>query len=303
MRIKCVVGLDIGGTYCRIGLVDAEDNLYNPKVISTSQLQNGDNFAEELKAFTALFIEANREEFDIQAISIGFPSAIDKDRKVILSTPNIRGLNGIPIVSIYEKEFSMPVYINRDVNILMYYDLKYFKIPKDSIVLGFYIGTGLGNAIYINNAILLGKNGVAGELGHIPVLGNKKGCACGNESCIEAIAAGRYLEELCRERFPGTDIKDIYLKHSDDAEVLKQIEYMALPIATEINIFDPHYIIIGGGIPRMEGFPANKLEYYIHKHTRKPYPADGLKILYAKCEQESGIIGAGIYGLYMLNNQ
>jgi allose kinase len=302
MLIKCVVGLDIGGTYCRIGLVDAEDNLYNPKVISTSELQKGDNFAEELKTFTALFIEANRKEFDIQAISIGFPSAIDKDRKVILSTPNIKGLDSVPIVSIYEKEFKIPVYINRDVNILMYYDLKYFKIPKDNIVLGFYIGTGLGNAIYINNAILLGKNGVAGELGHIPVLGNKKGCACGNESCIEAIAAGRYLEELCQERFPGTDIKDIYIKHPDDVEILKQIEYMALPIATEINIFDPHYIIIGGGIPRMEGFPADKLEYYIHKHTRKPYPAEGLNILYAKCEQENGIIGAGIYGFYMLNN-
>lgn len=303
MQKKCVVGLDIGGTYCRIGLVDADNKLYHPQFTSTVELQKSGSFAEELKNFTAIYINNYQYDFDIRAISIGFPSTIDRDRRVILSTPNIKALNDIPIVSIYEKEFEIPIYINRDVNMLMFHDLKYFRIPKSSIALGFYVGTGLGNAIFLNNEILLGKNGVAGELGHIPALGNKKGCSCGNESCIEAIAAGRYLEELCQQRFPDTKIQDIYVKHGDDPEVIRQVEYIALPIATEINIFDPHYVILGGGILQMEEFPIERLESYIYKHTRKPYPAKGLKILYARSEQENGIIGAGIYGFYMLDNK
>jgi allose kinase len=88
----------------------------------------------------------------------------------------------------------------------------------------------------------------------------------------------------------------------DTPEIREQVEYLSIPIATEINIFDPHYIILGGGILQMEGFPKILLEKFILKHTRKPYPAKGLSILYSLTEQENGIIGAGIYGFHMLED-
>ena len=263
MKIQCIVGIDIGGTNCRIGLTDREYNLYHPEICYTAELQADGDFLERLESFTSSYIELYQSDYDIMAISLGFPSTIDKDRKVVLSTPNIAGLNNVPIVTIFENVFHLPIYINRDVNMLMYHDLNYFHIPKDTLALGFYMGTGFGNAIYINNEILLGKNGVAGELGHIPMLGKKRKCACGNEACIESVAGGRYLEELCNVRFPGTPISEIYVKHRNDPEVIEQIEYMAIPIATEINIFDPDYIILGGGIIQMEDFPMKRLEEYI----------------------------------------
>jgi allose kinase len=302
MRIQCVVGLDIGGTNCRIGFVDREYNLYHPQICYTADLQNSGDFIKELEIYTASYIDMYKDKFDAVAISMGFPSTIDKERRVILSTPNIPGLDQVPIVSIYEKAFQVPVFINRDVNMQLLHDLNYFKISKDAITLGFYMGTGLGNAIYINNEILLGKNGVAGELGHIPMLGKKKRCSCGNEACIEALAGGRYLEELCQTKFEGTSINEIYVKHGNSPELMEQIEYMAIPIATEVNIFDPDYIILGGGILQMEGFPRERFEENILKHTRKPFPSEGLQILYALMEQENGIIGAGIYGYDMLKD-
>lgn len=300
MQIQCVVGLDIGGTNCRIGLVDQSNNLYHPQIFNTAELQINGSFLDGLLDFTKDYIDQYQTDYTIAAISMGFPSTISSDREVLISTPNIEGLNNIPIISLCKKIFNIPVFVNRDVNMLLFHDIQYFQIPQNEIILGFYIGTGLGNAIYINNEILLGKNGVAGELGHIPILGSKKKCSCGNEGCIEAIAAGRYLEELCQTRFTDTPIKDIYLNHTDTPEIREQVEYLSIPIATEINIFDPHYIILGGGILQMEGFPKNLLEEFIIKHSRKPYPADGLSILYALTEQENGIIGAGIYGFHML---
>lgn len=300
MRIECVVGLDIGGTNCRIGLVDRDINIYDPYICSTNDIYKGQNFVDDLIAFISSYIDQHKKEFDILAVSMGFPSTIDYERKVLLSTPNIEGLDNIPIVALCEEQLNLPVFINRDVNMLMYHDLRYMNIPKGELTLGFYIGTGIGNAIYINDEILLGKHGVAGELGHIPIYGSRIPCSCGKEGCIEAIAGGRYLEELCRTKFVGTNIKDVYLKHRDAPEIIEQIEHMAIPIATEINIFDPHNIILGGGILQMEGFPKKLLEEFIIKHTRKPYPALGLNILYALDEQQNGIIGAGIYGHEML---
>lgn len=300
MGIPSVVGLDIGGTNCRIGIVDINNKLYDPQICLTADLQKEGRILDALGHFIIEYIRNKKADFDIQAISMGFPSTIDKERKTLLSTPNINGLNNIPIVSIYEEMFNLPVFINRDVNILMYHDISYLKIPRESITLGFYIGTGFGNAIYMNGKILLGKHGVAGELGHIPMIGQKKSCTCGNEACVEAYASGRYLEELCQLKFKETNIKNVYIEHSDKDELKQQVEYMSIPIATEVNIFDPDYIVLGGGLLQMNGFPKDMLEMYIYKHVRKPYPAEDLTIMYALSEQENGIIGAGLYAFSML---
>ena len=75
-------------------------------------------------------------------------------------------------------------------------------IPDAEIISGFYFGTGIGNAIFINGHPLTGKNGTAGELGHIPSDGSTKVCGCGNVGCMESLAGGKYLAEL---------VKTIYL--------------------------------------------------------------------------------------------
>ena len=55
-------------------------------------------------------------------------------------------------------------------------------------------------------------------------------------------------------------------------------------------------IVLGGGILQMEDFPIDTLEKYIVRHSRKPYPAENLVLLYSEMAQENGVIGAGIYG-------
>ena len=144
--------------------------------------------------------------------------------------------------------------------------------------------------------LLCGRNGVAGELGHIPQLYADVPCGCGNTGCIEPIGGGKALEELCAVRFQDTKIKEIYARHRNMPELKKQVEAMAVPVATEINILDPDYVIVGGGLLQMRDFPLHLLKENIHKHTRKPYPAENLRFLYSNANQENGVIGAGIYG-------
>ena len=74
-----------------------------------------------------------------------------------------------------------------------------------------------------------------------------------------------------------------------------QIEAMAAAVASEVNILDPDYVILGGGLLQMADFPLKQLEEGIHRHTRKPYPEANLRLLYSDAKQENGIIGAGIY--------
>lgn len=289
---KYILGIDIGGTNFRIGLVSQTYEITEFKIISIKELQKG-NFIDNLIKQIEFYINLYKEE--IEAIGIGFPSIVSKDKKYVYSTPNIKNLDNINITDSLEKKLNIPIYINKDVNFLILKDIKENKIKDDSIVIGLYIGTGFGNAIYINGQIIEGKHGVAGELGHIPVLGSEEVCSCGNIGCIEMYASGKALKKINDENFSETDINNIFLEHGNTKIIKKYIDTLAIPIATEINILDPDYIIIAGGVTIMKGFPIGELKKSIYEKARKPYPAEDMNIIVSNHDQKSGILGAAYY--------
>ena len=305
MEERFVLGIDVGGTNIRAGLVDTQFGLHEFKMEKTANITAGGNTVENLIELVKKYLAEHAEGRQVVGISIGFPSTIDKSRRVILSTPNVAGLNNLNIVDVMEEKVGIPTFINKDVNMLMLFDMHHGSIPDDGITTGFYLGTGLGNAISINGELLIGKNGAAAELGHIPTRdGESLGkCGCGNTGCMELFASGKYLQHLCDTCFEGTFIGDIFEKHGDHEIIHKFVHDLALPVAAEINILDPDYIILGGGLTQMKAFPKELLEAAIHEHARKPYPERNLKFVYSVPGQENGVIGAGIHGFKQLDRK
>lgn len=298
-----LIGLDIGGTNVRIGLVDASVGLHHFEIQKSEDLLDQDPVKKLAGFIQDYYQRCGVNQDQILGVCLGFPSTIDKKREVILSTPNIRGLDNIPLVKELGQLLGLPIFLERDVNLLLRYDIYYNQIDPGSTVLGFYLGTGFGNAIYQNGRIMTGKNGVAGELGHIPQMGDHGICTCGNEGCIENFASGKYLQTLRDQEFPDTPIQDLFVAHGDHPKMQEFVEALSIPVATEVNIFDPDHIIIGGGLLLMEGFPVEILEERILHHTRKPYPAENLSIFYARSNQENGVIGAGLHGFSCLEKK
>lgn len=295
MQAGDVLGMDIGGTNMRFGLLNEKMELRAFAIESTQEVFQCVNPIEKLTERVRAYCEKNLGGAMPKALCIGFPSTIDKERRVVTSTPNIKPLQNLRVADEMEEALGIPVYINRDVNFLLLYDMAFHKLPEEGTVIGLYAGTGLGNAVAIDGKLLLGKNGVAAELGHIPMWGQDGLCGCGNRGCLETIASGVYLEKLQRDFFPETPIHDLFQEKGDAPQLRQFIENLSLPIATEINIFDPDYIILGGGLLQMPSFPREQLLSCIRAHTRKPYPCETLEILYSQPRQENGVIGAGIY--------
>ena len=156
-----IIGVDIGGTHVRAGLVDDSGSVLAFEMIPTGDLIKQGAFVEEFVCFLAEFMSKHQ----CMGLSVGFPSTIDKNRKVLLSTPNIPGIDGVPIVDILEKRLNCHVWLDKDVNHLLVYDINKLNLSSDKIILGFYIGTGLGNAIFLNGELLHGAHGAASELG------------------------------------------------------------------------------------------------------------------------------------------
>lgn len=291
---KWILAIDIGGTRIRMGLV-SEENILQKEKSEFVEENDSNNFIPHLCERIKSYLKQLPGDTWPIAVAVGVPSTLSKDRKLVISTPNIQGLNNVRLQDILEKELNLPVFVERDVNYLLCYDVINFRISSESTVIACYMGTGIGNAVQINGELLTGHSGVACELGHIPVFGNDLPCVCGNTGCIETIASGKYLLKLCEQNFGDQDIKNVFVNYGDTSEIHTFIEAMSIPVATEINIFAPEYVIIGGGVPAMEGFPRKEFEDRVLNHVRRPLPAEDFHMLYSEDGDFSGVRGGGLY--------
>jgi allose kinase len=292
MRENYIVGLDIGGTYIRIGAQKNGGALVGFEKILRESALGDKSPIEGIGAFISGYIEKRFPCAQIDAVGIGLPSTLSKDRRTIYHTPNIEGLDNSPVSDILEQKIKTPVFLEKDVNILFKWDVYNKRLPEKGIGLGIYFGTGIGNAITINGELLIGKDGIAGELGHVPVIGGAGICGCGNTGCFECYASGRRLVELRESYFRDTEIRDLFFEHGSSTILKEFVEAMACVIATEINIFNPHFVILGGGIVNMKDFPRKLLNEYTYSHSRHSIPSGCLPLHYSDDSDRNGALGA-----------
>ena len=190
-----IIGIDIGGTNFRIGVVSESGTVSKFQKIPVKQVFCTEDPLHDLTRFLREYSEG----IDVDAVVIGFPATLDAERQTVLQAPNVPFMENLPVVKVLCEELKVPVYIERDVTLALYYDCKKYNIPNQGVVCGFYFGTGIGNAIAINGVPLVGRSGTAGELGHIPVDGCNEICGCGNVGCMENLAGGRYPFRPCPE--------------------------------------------------------------------------------------------------------
>ena len=295
MNKECVIGIDIGGTNIRIGHTDENGDLADFERISSKETFKDGNISESMAKVLEDYIKRNCNEFEVKQIAIGIPAALSADRKEILQVPNIKGMDHLFLGEELEKHLGVKVALDRDVNMLYYWDKYDKKLSNEGIGVGIYIGTGVGHAIFINGEPLVGRDGVAGELGHIPMIGGQDRCGCGNIGCSECYASGWKLVEIKDEYFPDIDMNDLFVMKSNDSVLKNFVDNIACVACSEINILNPHSVIFGGGVINMKGFPKDYLEERLYVRMRKPYPAETLKVQYSEDKVDNGVKGAIIY--------
>ena len=151
-----------------------------------------------------------------------------------------------------------------------------------------------------NGELYHGANGACAELGHIPVRGITGTCVCGKQGCVEVICSGKVLHTLAQEKYK-VPIESIFEKYLEEEDVWNVVKYSAIAIATEISILDPSYMIIGGGVTKIPGFPFERFEEVIRNNLRVPNPRQTSRILYASGDDEAGVVGAAINAIHELS--
>lgn len=287
------IGIDIGGTNFRIGAVDAGG------AVSCFERHSSDLFrAGDAAGVLAHVLLGYRERHGLRGriagVGVGVPAVVSRDKQVVRSAPNLPGFDALALPKILSEAVCLPVFLDRDVNLLLRSDMRALVLDRQTTVLGFYVGTGFGNALYLDGRFYAGKNGAAGELGHIPLLGFSVTCACGNVGCCEVRCSGRALEHLVKRLFPETPVQRAFVDHPGHPALLRFARELAVPIATEINILDPDCAVLSGGVLEMPGFPKSELLDAVTSHVRKPYPATGLDLRFSPADAMRGVRGGGL---------
>lgn len=287
-----VIGLDIGGTNLRIGLVK-DGVLSRGAAYATGEALEG---ADEITRLGALIGEFRGED-QIDAVSIGFPSAIGADGKTVLNAPNIikkdgsHAFSGKNVADPLSRLLGVKVLVNKDANHLLHFDA--FTAGAAGVLIGCYIGTGFGSAVMIDGLLVKGKNGTAMEAGHIPFYRGDRACGCGKIGCAECYGSGWAAREMLDTHYPGLTFAQVFHDHGEEQPVTDLVEAIAVTTATLVNLFDPHVLFMGGGV-LSEEFPKERLSAAVRRHTLAPYPREGLDVRFVRHDAYAGVVGAAL---------
>jgi glucokinase len=224
MEKPYVIGIDMGGTTTKFGIVDARGTVLSQGAINTDE-PNIDLYLKELKAGINVLINAVGGMDDIKGIGAGCPNGNYYTGNIEFA-PNLPWKGVVPFAKMLSDAFNIPAAITNDANAAAVGEMVYGAAKGMKNFIMITLGTGVGSGIVIDGKIVYGHDGFAGELGHVIVdRTNGRVCGCGRHGCLEAYASATGVARTARE----------VLKKSDKASLLRELKPDSI---TSKDVFD-----------------------------------------------------------------
>ena len=309
------VGMDLGGTNTKIGLVDEAGNIIFTTIVKTDSKDGMEKTVERLSNILIEQIKGSNIDYnDVKGVGMGVPGPVANER-IVKFWANFPWPREVDLAAEFEKNLNRKVKVDNDVNVITLGEMWKGGAQGDRNVLGLAIGTGIGGGVIADAKLVSGKNGAGGEVGHIKVKKEGKLCGCGQNGCWEAYASATGLvreansrltvnkNNLLYERTQGREVeaKDIFdaAKEGDKFSISLvdyEAEYIALGIGNLLNILDPEIVVIGGGVALAGEILFDRINEKLTKYAL-PSTLEGLKIVPAELGNDAGIIGAAYLGM------
>lgn len=253
------IGVDIGGTNTKIGIVDEAGAILLQRKTATDPRQGCDIIAASIVGRVhSMLKETGTHRGQITGIGVGVPGTADSTTGTVVYAPNLAWRN-VPIVAAIQRLFPVPVYIAQDTRAAAWAEYLVGAERGLRSIAAVTLGTGIGCGMVLDGAIFHGGLNTAGEFGHQIVELDGEPCNCGRRGCLEAYAGGLAIVREAHKQIPeiknesALSVADVYqLADHGDPNALRLVQqvvqYVGIGLVNLINLNSIEAVCISGGI-------------------------------------------------------
>lgn len=306
------IGIDVGGTTTKFGIVDATGNILEQDRIPTNQHEQVEDFITDLYAKLHPMIERAGGTKQCAGIGMGAPNANYYTGKIEYA-PNLKWKGIIPMAEIMEKKFELPVRLTNDANAAAMGEMRYGCAKDMKHFITITLGTGVGSGIVVDGKIVLGHDGFAGELGHTIIRpGGRMHKGTGMQGSLEAYASATGVRETAIELLTQNPDQESLLRDFSINELTSETVYecaikgdkianyifeftgqiLGESLANFIMFSSPEAIVLFGGLTKAGPLLINPTRKYMEANLL-PIFQNKVKLLFSQLkEADAAILGA-----------
>jgi glucokinase len=303
------IGVDLGGTDIKGGVVTSEGEIVFEKTISTEAREGVSHVMDRIAGLVRDLSNAVKEDGKVQSVGIGAPGQIDSRTHVMRNAPNLPGWHNVEVLPQMEERLNMKIVWDNDARLAALGEFSFGAGRGCSEMMMVTLGTGVGSGLIINGEIYRGSIGSAGEFGHTTIDPGGPQCGCGRRGCIEAYAGIKGVLRIARGilntgkksllheiNWDLLSPKDISVAaEKGDKVAIKVFQevgfYLGVGLANVATLLNLERFVIGGGVSRAGEFLLEPTRESLKKHAIET-AWEAVKVMPAELGNQAGVIGA-----------
>lgn len=302
--MKRFVGIDVGGTRIKAGLVNALHRIEAEEVLwLTPEDKSEEGLLAKLAEVVTRVVGPHGRS--VVVVGVGVAGFISQRQGMVVRSPNFPSFDRFLLKQRLEPLVHQHVVMDNDANCVIAGEYLQGALAGHHDAAGLTLGTGVGGGLILHGGLWRGHSGMAGELGHIMVDPNGPKCGCGNHGCLEMYPSKVGLREMCRQKpVDGVDTEAEDLPHklaqaaeAGDATAKAHFrlagQMLGRGVAMLVNALDLQTVLLAGGLAPT--WPL--MEESCHRELRKrgvSEMAAGVSFVLATLGQKAGILGAAL---------
>lgn len=285
--MKLFVGIDIGGTNIKYGVIDENGNILETSERPTEAYKGGLSIMDKVKEI----VYSLKGNYKIEGICVSTAGMVcPKEGKILYAGPTIPNYIGVEIKKILEEEFNIPCMVENDVNSAALGELWLGAGQGKKSMACITVGTGIGGAIVLDGKVVHGFTNSAGEIGYMIVDGNEIQKVASTTALVNNVANRKGVDPSNlngKEIIKGYENGDVICIE----EVIKIADVIAHGISNIVYLFNPEVVVLGGGIMAREDILKPLIEKSLKKYLIESVYKN-TNIQFAKLKNTAGMIGA-----------
>lgn len=305
------IGVDVGGTFVKLGIVRGR------RILAQDSFPTGP-YGRSPRVLEDALVQAIRSlmagfKGDVAGVGVGIPGLVEYPAGIVDSCVNLRGWKRIPLRANLQRRLGLPVRVDNDVNAMTLAEWKFGAGRGAQNLLCMTLGTGVGGGLVLNGVLYRSRKGPSGEIGHLPLAEAGPACSCGGRACLERYVGNREILREVRRRISAGEksrIPALLGGRMDrlSPEVIDRAcelgdrlaretwrragKRIGLILVDAVNLLVPDRIVIGGGLSKAGRWLFDPIRETVRRRAMRGIGR--VPILPARMGSSAGLIGAAL---------